>query len=428
MGSHGSERIQNRQMIMKNNLFIITVAYFISFLAIGQTIDTDSLLLEATRSLKSKTYAKAIEQGRLGVKISPEYYDFHMLLGRVFTKTKKIDSAQFYFKQVIKNAPIYKDAFTNAIKLSIEAEEYEDALHTVHQAIKFYPNKKEFFSSKLKILQLKAEEDRLTTYLEQLVQKYPSDGRFQQLLRDEKSKYSSERFGIDYSYSTFNRKGYGPWHLTGLQYVHERRPLTLVTRVNYADRRSQGISISSGHQFTLESYIKTGKKGISYLSTSYSPDLLFPELLVSASYFHYFDSGWETELGGRYIKTSTDLDIYTTTLGVGKYLGSTWLNVTSFLFFDNGENYLAVNGTFRYYFNTKYDYIGLLTGYGNSPDESVNIIRFSTLDAYRAGLAYNKLFSNHFIVGLQCIYNRQEYVINKWQNQFDVFVSLQYKL
>ena len=428
MGRNGSTRIQNRKMTMKNNLFILALAFVISFSAVGQTIDTDSLLLEGIKSLKTKEYAKAIKEGRLGVSISPEYYDFHMLLGRVFAKTKRADSAQYYFKQVIKNAPVYKDAFTNSIKLSIEAKNYENAMQTIDDAIKIYPNDKEFFLDKLKVLELKNDEEILASYLEQLVQKYPTDGRFKQLLRDLKSRYASERIGIDYSYSTFNRDGVGPWHFTGIQYVHERKPLTLVARVNYGDRRSQGVSISSGYQFVLESYIKTGKKGVSFLSASYSPDLLFPKVLASASYFHYFDSGWETELGGRYIKTSTERDIYTTALGVGKYIGSSWLNVNSFLFFDNGENYRAINGTFRYYFNTKYDYIALLTGFGNSPDESANIIRFSTLDAYRVGTAYNKLFGDHFIVGVQFIFNRQEYVVDKWQNQFDVFMSLQYKL
>lgn len=415
-------------MIMKKKLCILASAYLFSFFAIGQEIDTDSLLIQATRSLKSKEYPKALEQGRLGIKMAPDYYDFHMLLGRVFAKTRRLDSAQYYFNTVINNAPVYKDAFTNSITLSIETENYNNALQTIRKATNLYPTDKEFYLSKLKVLQLKSEEEPLTAYLEFLIKKYPSDGRFQQLLRDEKSKHASERIGMDYSLSTFNRDGVGPWHLTGLQYIHERKPLTLVGRVNYADRRSKGVSIRSGYQFTLESYIKTGKRGISYLSTSYSSDLLFPELLLSASYFHYFNSGWEGEIGGRYIKTSTDNTIYAVALGAGKYVGSSWLNLKSFLFFDNGENYLAINGTFRYYFNTKYDYIALLSGYGNSPDESANIIRFSTLDSYRVGAAYSKLIGTHFIVGGQLIFNRQEYIKDKHQNQMDIFMSLQYKL
>ncbi|WP_273568609.1 YaiO family outer membrane beta-barrel protein [Maribacter halichondriae] len=410
-------------------LLILSSSFTLS--SFGQKINTDSLLIEATKSLKSQEYEKAIEQGRLGIKLSPDYYDFHMLLGRVFTKTKKIESAQYYFKQVIENAPVYKDAFTNSIKLEIEAENYEDALQTIQEAMEKYPGDKEFYSSKLKVLQLKEDDEALTAYLEQLVEKYPSDGRLQKLLRDEKSKHSSERIGIDHSYSIFNRDGVGPWHLTGLQYIHERKPLTLIGRINYSDRRSQGESLRSGYQYGLESYIKTGKKGISYLAAYHSSDVLFPELLLSASYFYYFDSGWEADLGGRYIKTSVDTDIYVSALGIGKYFGSSWLYLQSFLFFDNGQTYPAINGIFRYYFNTKYDYLALLSGYGSSPDESANIIQFderASLDSYRFGMAYNKLFSDHFILGLQLIFNRQEYVVGKKQNQFDVFMSLQYKL
>ena len=102
---------------MKKFIVLTILACSFSLSTFGQKINTDSLLLEANRSLKAQDYDKAIEQGRLGIKISPAYYDFHMLLGRAFTKTNKIESAQYYFRQVIEAAPVYKEAFTNAIKL-----------------------------------------------------------------------------------------------------------------------------------------------------------------------------------------------------------------------------------------------------------------------------------------------------------------------
>lgn len=417
--------------MMKKIFCIVVIGQFLCISATCQTINTDSLLLEGLKSLKSQDYGKAIEQGRLGVKIAPEYTDFHMLLGRAFMKTKKIESAQFYFNHVIATAPIYKDAFINSINLANSEEKYERALLTAENAIKHFDDNKEFYSLKLKTLQLKDDNEALISYLTEMVEKYPKDNRFQELLRKEKSKFISDRIGIDNSYSIFNREGVGPWNLTGIQYIRERKKTTFIGRLNYADRRANGSSLRSGYQFELESYIKTGLKGTSISNVAYSNDSVFPQLRLSYSYLHSFETGWEVDAGGRYIKPNSDKDIYAAAVGLGKYFGSSWLNLTSFLFFDEGENFLAVGGTYRYYFNTKYDYFAILTGYGNSPDESLNITSFTnqvSLESYRAGLAFNKIFGNKVILGIQVIGNRQEYIKDKYQNQFDFFAALQYKL
>ncbi|MEM9143099.1 MAG: YaiO family outer membrane beta-barrel protein [Bacteroidota bacterium] len=416
---------------MKRKALIYPLICFSFLYGLGQKIDTDSLLQQGIKSFRGEAYTTAIMQGRLGIKEAPEYYDFYLLLGRTFARTGKKESALYYFQQVVERAPIYREAFHELVQLYMRSKAYVDALGVVEKALAHYPDSKAFSMSKLKIVQLLGDESAVWEYLQELLQKYPGDINLQQLYKEKKARYSSDRIGVDYSYSFFNRDGAGPWHLTGIQYIRERKPFSLVGRINYANRRAQGESLRSGYQFVLESYVKTGEKGNSYISASYSADPVFPEFLLFYSYIHNFDSGWETDIGTRYIRTSMGTDVYVGTLGVGKYLGSSWLNLQSFLFFDNGQTYPAFTGTWRYYFNTKYDYIGLLAGYGSSPDESPNIIQFderAALDSYRAGALCSKLLGQHFILGLQCIYNRQEYVPNRKQNQFDVFLSLQYKL
>ncbi|MEO1012345.1 MAG: YaiO family outer membrane beta-barrel protein [Bacteroidota bacterium] len=404
---------------------------FSVFSALGQQIDTDSLLREGIKSLKEKEYSNAIAQGRLGITLAPDYYDFYMLLGRTFSKTEKLESAKYYFEKVVEQAPIYKEAFTHLARLHIQSGEYTHALNIVELAIAQYPDAKEFHLSKLKILQLQENPISFEEYLVQLMEKYPEDHNLKQRFKESRAKHSSDRIGIDHSFSFFNREGAGPWHLTGVQYIRERKAFSLIGRINYTDRRAQGESVRSGYQYVLESYIKTGKKGNSYLSASYSSDPVFPELLLFYSYIHNFDSGWETDIGGRYIKTSIDTEIYVAALGIGKYVGSSWLNLQPFLFFDNGQIYPALTANWRLYLDTKFNYLGLLAGYGSSPDESPNIIQFderAALDSYRVGAVLSKSVGQRFILGFQFIYNRQEYVPDRKQNQFDAFLSLQYKL
>jgi len=416
---------------MKKIFCLFVIGQFLCSSVTSQIVNTDSLLLEGLKSLKSQDYEKAIVQGRLGVKISPEYTDFHMLLGRAFMKTKKTESAKFYFNHVIATAPIYKDAFINSINLDNSTKNYENALLTVEKAIQNFEGEKEFHLLKIKTLQLKDDHEATVAYLTEMVEKYPEDNILQESLRKEKSKFISDRIGIDHSYSIFSRDGVGPWNLTGIQYIRERKKTTFIGRLSYADRRANGTSIRSGYQFELESYIKTGAKGTSISNVTYSNDSVFPKLRISYSYLHNFNTGWEIDAGVRYIKPNNEKNIYAAALGLGKYFGSSWLNLSSFLFFDEGENFLALGGTYRYYFNTKYDYFAILTGYGNSPDESLNLTSFTnqvSLDSYRAGVAFNKILGNKIILGLQFIGNRQEYVKGKYQNQFDFFATVQYKL
>jgi YaiO family outer membrane protein len=416
---------------MKKIFCLIVIGHFFCSSVTSQKINTDSLLVEGLNSLKSLDYDKAIQQGRLGVKLAPEYTDFHMLLGRAFMKTNKIESAQFYFNHVMTTAPVYKDAFINSINLDNSMKNYENALLTVDKAIIKFRDEKEFYLLKLKILQLKDDHEAVVVYLNEMVERYPGDNRLLELLRKEKSKFISDRIGIDHSYSIFSRENVGPWNLTGIQYVRERKNTTIIGRLNYADRRANSRSQRSGYQFELESYIKTGANGTSISNIAYSNDSVFPKLRLSYSYLHNFSTGWEIDAGGRYIKPNGDTNIYAAAVGIGKYFGSSWVNPTSFLFFEEDENYLALGGTYRYYFNTKYDYFAILTGYGSSPDESLNLTPFTnqvSLDSYRAGIAFNKIFRNKMIIGIQFIGNRQEYVKDKFQNQFDFFASLQYKL
>ena len=92
--------------------------------------------------------------------------------------------------------------------------------------------------------------------------------------------------------------------------------------------------------------------------------------------------------------------------------------------------YPAFTATARYYFDTKYDYATVLTGYGTSPDERVTLGQFEqrvALNSYRLGAGYYRLLWKHYCVGLQGVYNHQEYTPNNYQNEFDLFLSVQYK-
>ncbi|KGO96988.1 YaiO family outer membrane beta-barrel protein [Flavobacterium enshiense] len=416
---------------MKKIILIIIINLLFVFNVQAQKIDTDSLLIKAAYELNTKKdYSKAIELSRLGIKKAPNYLDFHLLLGRAHWLTQQKDSARYYFNHVINQNPKYKDAFSYLSKLEIEENNSTNAVTVLNKAISFYPEEKEFYLLKADAIALENDDEKTIGYLSNLSEKYPDDKQLQNRLAELRLKSVSDRIGLGYNYTTFSRAGVGPWHLVGLQYVRERKKLTLIGRINYADRRSYGSSVNSGFQYELETYAAHGKKSYSFANAAFSDDIIFPKLRLSYSYFRNLGKGWEGDLGFRYTNTA-DADLYAGVLGVGKYVGPYWFNVKSYWQWEkDNKMYPAFTATARYYFNTKFDYVTLLTGYGTSPDERVTLGQIEQrvqLNSFRFGAGYYKLLWEHYCLGIQSVLNHQEYTSDKYQNELDIFFSIQYK-
>lgn len=396
----------------------------------AQKIDSDSLLTVIVKDMQTtKNYEKNIQRALLGIKIAPTYVDYYLLLGRNYDLVKKNDSARFYYKYYIGKSPANDDALNYLINLELETKNYKEAESIIDKAIELHPESKNFEQKKLTVLQLQKEQKREYEYLKKLQLKNPNDDAVRQLIFQMESKLKSDRMGSTYSYTTFDRKGYGPWHLLGFQYIRERQWGSLTGHINYADRLSSGQSIANGIQYELESYLFTGKNNYSYLGAAYSNDLVFPKFRLGYSFYQNFKKGWEGDLGIRYLKTQ-DNDFTTVVLGAGKYIGSYWINLRTFIQSENNNFYPAVSLNIRYYFETRFDYVTLTSGYGSSPEERTTLGLFKeriSLDSYRMGAGYYKMFYKHYIAGLQATYNKQEYVRNLTQNELELSLMLQYK-
>ncbi len=429
------EQFKNKKMI--RNKFLNSLSFLVLFIllcyqdVIAQKIDTDSLLTVIIKDMRTeKNYQTNIKRALLGKKIAPNYLDYYLMLGRNYDLSKNKDSARFYYKYYIQKSSVNEDAFNYLINLELETQNYDNAESTIDQAIKLYRENINFEKKKLALFQLQKDTKREYDYLKILQLKNPNDAAISQLIIQLESKFKSDRFGVNYSFTNFDRKGYGPWNLLSLQYIHERQWGSLIGRINYANRLSSGQTISNGIQYELESYFFTGKNNYSYAGAAYSKDLVFPKLRLAYSFFQNFKKGWEGDIGIRYIQAQDD-EITTLALGAGKYIGSYWFNFRTFIQSQNKDFYPAISLNVRYYFDSRFDYISLASGYGSSPEDRAALGQFKqrlSLDSYRFGAGYSKIFNNHYIAGIQLNYNNQEYLPKLKQNEFEVSLMLQYKL
>ena len=421
---------------MKRNVICRILFLFVFIWGLGshytitaQKIDVDSLLYSAIKDVnKDKNYEAAIKKSQKGIQLAPDYLDFHLLLGRAYMMTGQKDSASYYFNHVIRKNPAYEDAFFYLINMDLEDKNYEQAGLTADGAIAAHPNASTFYLKKMVVYQLQNEQKKEYELLKTIHPKFPNEEEISQRLFYLESRINSDRVGVNYSLTTFNRDGYGPWHLGSVQYIRERSWGSLIGRVNYANRLAFG-TISNGIQYEAESYFFTGRKSYSYLGAAYSQDKVFPEWRLGYSYFRNFDKGWEADLGVRYTKAG-DLNFTTGVVGIGKYIGSYWINFRTFIQNAKSDFYPAFTLTTRYYFDTRFDYATVIAGYGTSPDERTTLGQFEqrvALDSYRIGAGYYRLFSDHYLTGIQATYNNQEYTPGLKQNELELSLMFQYK-
>ena len=410
------------------------LAFFICFstFIFAQKIDTDSLLLVTNNSFsKEMNYIKTIQLAHLGIKNAPNYLDFHLVLGRAYQKTNQMDSARYYYKHIILTNTKYKEAFLLLAKLETDQKNFELALVEIDNGIAFYPNEVDFYKQKYQILNQLNDTSKTGIFLKEAKNKFPEETYFSNAIKVLEDLTQLDKIGITYSYTSFNRDNYGPWHYSNIEYARQREKITLIARVNFTDRRLNGSSAVSGFLYEIESYFKNNAKSYSYLNFGFSnDDRVFPKIRTSYSYFHNLGKGWETELGIRYSKR-TNQENFSGVMGLGKYFGSHWLNLRTFGQINEKKVYPSFSILYRYYFKTRYDYFSLFTGYGTSPDERETLTLFQDridLNSKRIGMGYNRQFNNRYYIGLQGNFNIQEYYPTKYQNEITISLSLNYKL
>jgi YaiO family outer membrane protein len=415
---------------MKLKTIILIGSLLVQFGLFAQKkMDTDSLLTVTNRYLNvDKNYSEVKRLGHMGHKLAPTYYDFHIALGRACRFTNELDSARYYFNQVIVNTTKYKEAYIYLAQIEIETKNASKSKIVLDQALKIYPDEKEFYWLKLSAIEMENDDPQTMVYLKQFEAKFPNDASIKSRILDLKLNSNSDRIGIGTTLTTFDRSGVGPWYLSTIQYIRQRKKVTLIGRLNYSDRQSYGNSIGNGTLTEVESYVKWNKKHYSFGNFGIGSTPLFPKLRLNYSSFFSFASKWELELGMRYNKNSTT-ENYSSAIGLGTYIGSGWLNLKSYLNLDSQKKYPSFTLSYRYYLNSRYDYYTASMGYGTSPDERETLSQYEqriALNSYRVGLGYSKVLYKKYILSLLGNYNRQEYFPKKYQNELSATLQIHY--
>ena len=400
-------------------------------IALEQEINVDSLLTKTIDLLKEEKYEKVKVNAQKALKIAPDYFDFNLVLGRAQQMTGETDKARQNYNLVIDKDKDYKTAFYYLFELEFQTDNYQRAKEVSETAITYNPDEKDFYFKKLSTFQSLGDLKGEYMYIKEIQPKFPDDSDLDRRLVTLELRFDFDIAGFNYSFTAFDRDNVGPWHLVSFQYIRQRKWGSLIPRINYANRLSDVSDNRNGIQYELESYFFTGINNYSFIGGSYSNDEVFPTWRLRASHFMFFNKGWGADVGVRYDQTFDDRKFYTAALGINKYFGSNWMNLRSFFMTENEDKYYpAFTLTTRHYLDTRFDYIGLILSYGTNPDERTNLSqiqrRIST-ESYSADLGYFRMLNQRYLIGIQGGYNYQEFLPNRFQNEYELFLRLQYK-
>lgn len=351
------------------------------------------------------------------------YKDIQFSHGKVLMNSGDTLGAFQHYEDILKADPADTTARNLVINISLEKKNYPAAMTYIESGLPYYRNKLAIMVKKLALLQSSGKVKEAYQLSDSLVRINQSSTQIENI-RDETFLLSRQnRIGLSTSLTMFDQKGTDPWALYSFFYMRQEKKISLLARVNYADRANR-----KGSQFELDAYPKHGKT-YSYVNLAYSDSFVFPKFKFSYSYFFPLSKSWESELGIRYLNAGSDFKGLTA--AVGKYLNKYWANLKTFQTASKGNlvgSYILTN---RYYINDNSDdYITAIAGYGFSPEDVARNFDFLdrvNLESLRFTLGYQKTVLRRGILGVFGTWNKQEYIPGKTRNEYDVSVSFQHK-
>jgi len=414
-------------MILKKrrHIFLTFFSLLVTILSYSQdTTSSDGLLIEARKAaFDNNDYTKAKAYLHKALKLSPDYADVKIFLGRIHTWTKNYDSGRYYFSSVLTVNPKYEDASVALADLEYWNDDNNKALQVVNEALVYHPQSQELLIRKAKILNVMRRYVEAQTAVEQLLAINRNNSEARSLANRIKVSAAKNAIGVSYDYVSFDKQFSDPWHLVGLDYTRTTGIGSITGRINYANRFK-----NNGIQYELEAYPHISKTFYSYVNIGYSDSIgVFPHWRGGFSLYANLPKSFEGELGIRYLQFTGD-PVFIYTAYLGKYYKS-WL-FSARTYVTPGTFTKTVSASYsvsaRYYYGSADDVIGATFGYGISPDDRSNSIQLDDkirLVSYKAGLSFKKKIAKFCVLAIDGSWVNQEYLPQTKGNQYQFSIG-----
>lgn len=403
--------------------FILLILFSFKISCAQESISSDELFKKARdAAFEQKNYPLAISLSTQALQKSPDYIDIRVFLGRLYTWSKKPDSARIQFAQALQQKPADEDAAVAYASLEYWNDRPEKALQLVEQGLNYHPASKDLLLLKAKVLMdLKKYKDASLT-LDTLLTRDRTNTNARALASQIRDFTSKNKVGVSYDFVYFDKQFNDPWHLASVDYTRQTDVGSITAYLNYANRFN-----TNGTQFELDAYPHISKTFYAYVSGGYSDNEgVFPKYRTGFSLYANLPAAFEAEAGFRYLTFGNSTWIYTGS--VSKYYKNYWFNFRTFLTPSNNNISQSFSLNVRYYYGGADDYLSLSAGTGISPDDPRNNILLNNGNTYKLrsdnfSAGYQHAFKTFNIIFINLSLINQEYQQHTRGNQFDAGIG-----
>ncbi len=367
-------------------------------------------------------YPKAIKLAKQALDQSPDYTGIRIFLGRVYTWSKKTDSARVEFEKVLKDNPGHEDGSFAYGSLEYWNDNSKKALDIVNSGLEVHPDAENLLLLKAKVLRDLKEYKLAQEANSRLLKINPKNTEARSLSQRLTILSAKNQIGATYDFVYFDEQFDDPWHLASIDYSRQTKIGSIVARVNYANRFN-----NNALQFEVDAYPSISETFYAYVNAGFSDDAgIFPEYRAGFSLYANLPWALEAEAGFRLLGFDDQTWIYTAS--IGKYYKSFWFNFRTFLTPSNSSVSQSYSFMTRYYLGGADDFLSLRVGTGLSPDNQTNNILYNNGNQYRLksdniAIGYRKTLWSTNVLFIETGIQNQEYRQGEKGNQFTIGVG-----
>jgi len=338
----------------------------------------------------------------------PQHLDARLLISKTFSWAGQYGDAREELAILVEQLPGNREVIDVMIDVELWSREYERALELISSIIAQSPDDVSLLFKKATALSAQGNSEESIRCLRLLLALDPAHAQaitLQQEILSARLKYTA---GLIYSMDLFNDT-FDPAHSMAVQFSRLNTWGSSIVRVNVAQRFN-----ASGAQYETELYPKISKRVYAYINYGYSESELFPAHRLGVETYAKLLRRFEASAGIRYMDFN-DVNVLIYTGSLGWYVKNYWVSLRPYVTSDP----ISTNGSatvfIRRYFRNPENFVGLIGGFGFSPD----FARLQTgyglggdnvhkLNSQRTGIVFQKVFQSKWVMNLSFEVARQD--------------------
>lgn len=344
---------------------------------------------------------------------SPNYADVRIFLARTYLWDDMPDQARETLQPLLVSEPNNLDAAKVMFDAAFWNDDPATALEWANKGLTTQPSDKEMMTKKAQALGDLERYDEAMAVLDVLLQRFPGDKTILGLWNsfDVARKVNSLTASADYDFYT---DIFGTASMYSLQYGRKTGLGSVLLRVNEANRFG-----TNGWQVEADAYPSIAKGLYAYLNYGYSPTALFPDHRVGAELYASLPWAFEASGGIRYLYFGPGSDVLMYTGTLGKYHRNLWFSARVFITPDPAGASRSLQLQVRRYFADPAHFVGLLGGFGFSPDfrnlqsnDGLSTTDIYRLKSNRVAATYQRPVGKSWQLAGDFGYGNQEYLFD----------------